>query len=386
LSKASAITSGHFLKADNQTHVIRILMLFSFLIASVSTGPINITNRCGIDGAVDHEFLVSFKAAANSDGRRLDTAEDKLSFLQGWVDQYTVGQHASEGTHSNSTTRRKLETNSTHVSNSTHILHFFTETQFAVDVRASDETIARMAEDPAVDSIEVDCLERVDMSLPATPEDEAVARRLTVHDGAPWGIDRIDTNGSPIDGKYDDGDLGGQGVRVYVVDSGIQDSNVDFGGRVVNGHTSLERNECASCQAVNGILPADGTGCGGHGTHVASTVGGLNYGVAKEVTLVPAFTCFGLLCSDGTNRCGSSSDIRANLEWVLTDCAAHPEARCVAIQATHSVGTPVAPLGSPHLRPWRPREPPEKRARHSPRCALAWGGSPATTGVYVTLF
>ena len=57
--------------------------------------------------------------------------------------------------------------------------------------------------------------------------------------------------------------------------------------------------------------------------------------------------------------------------WVLTDCAAHPEARCVAIQATHSVGTPVAPLGSPHLRPWRPREPPEKRARHSPRCALA---------------
>ena len=52
-----------------------------------------------------------------------------------------------------------------------------------------------MAEDPAVDSIEVDCLERVDMSLPATPEDEAVARRLTVHDGAPWGIDRIDTNG-----------------------------------------------------------------------------------------------------------------------------------------------------------------------------------------------
>ena len=120
-------------------------MLFSFLIASVSTGPtnttsINITNRCGIDGAVDHEFLVTLKpAAANSDGRRLDTTEDKLSFLQGWVDQYTVGQHASEGTHSNSTTRRKLEANSTHVSNCTHILHFFTETQFAVDVRASDE-------------------------------------------------------------------------------------------------------------------------------------------------------------------------------------------------------------------------------------------------------
>ena len=107
-------------------------MLFSFLIASAST--INITNRC-IDGAVDHEFLVTLKpAAANSNGRRLDTTEDKLSFLQGWVEQYTVDQHDPEGT-----TRRKLEANSAHVSASTHILHFFTETQFAVDVRASDE-------------------------------------------------------------------------------------------------------------------------------------------------------------------------------------------------------------------------------------------------------
>ena len=114
-------------------------MLFSFLIASVSTGPINITNRCGIDGAVDHEFLVSFKAAANSDGRRLDTAEDKLSFLQGWVDQYTGDQHDSEGIDSNGTARRKLEANSTRVSNCTRTLHFFTVTQLAVAVGASDE-------------------------------------------------------------------------------------------------------------------------------------------------------------------------------------------------------------------------------------------------------
>ena len=57
---------------------------------------------------------------------------------------------------------------------------------------------------------------------------------------------------------------------------------------------------CASCQAVNGILPADGTGCQGHGTHVASTVGGLKYGVAKNVTVVPVFSCFGFTCSNGS--------------------------------------------------------------------------------------
>ena len=94
-------------------------MLFSFLIASVSTGstsntastkaPINIINRCGIDGAVDHEFLVTLKNSNTSDGRRLDTTEDKLSFLQGWVDQYTGDQLDSEGTYSNGTARRKRQ-------------------------------------------------------------------------------------------------------------------------------------------------------------------------------------------------------------------------------------------------------------------------------------
>ena len=75
--------------------------------------------------------------------------------------------------------------------------------------------------------------------------------------------------------------------------------------------------ECASCQAVNGILPADGFLCGDHGTHVASTVGGLDYGVAKNVTLVPAFSCFKFRCLSGRFECGSSSDIRANLEYTL---------------------------------------------------------------------
>ena len=116
----------------------------------------------------------------------------------------------------------------------------------------------RMAKDPAVSSVECDCYIRADMSLPESDDSspgthdqvkavgmyqvEAVARRLSVHVGAPsapipWGLDRIDTNGRPTDGKYDDGDLTGKGVRVYIVDTGVQGSHVDFGGRVVNGHT-----------------------------------------------------------------------------------------------------------------------------------------------------
>jgi hypothetical protein len=47
---------------------------------------------------------------------------------------------------------------------------------------------------------------------------------------------------------------------------------------------------------------------------VASTVGGLKYGVAKKVTIVPASSCFKLPCGDGTYACGSGLDISANLE------------------------------------------------------------------------
>ena len=117
-------------------------MLFSFLIASVSAGPtntagidrvhdrVNITNRCGVDGAVDHEFVVTLKPPPTDlNGRRLDTTQDKLSYLQGWVHQYDA-----EDT-SNDPTRRKLEANS----NSTQILHLFALTQLAVAISAGDD-------------------------------------------------------------------------------------------------------------------------------------------------------------------------------------------------------------------------------------------------------
>ena len=108
----------------------------------------------------------------------------------------------------------------------------------------------RMANDPAVSSVEYDCYSRADPDVSLLKNDSSspgahdttsglyeVGRKLSVQVGAPWGIDRIDTNGRPIDNNYDDGDLTGKGVRVYIVDTGVQGSHDDFGGRVVNGHT-----------------------------------------------------------------------------------------------------------------------------------------------------
>ena len=117
-------------------------MLLSLLkIPSVSAGPpnatgigpssnpmpINITNRCGVDGAMDHEFMVTLKPPPpSSNGRR---TQDLLNYLQGWAHQYDA-----EDT-SNGTTLRKLEANS----HSLQVLHFYTATHLGIAVSASDE-------------------------------------------------------------------------------------------------------------------------------------------------------------------------------------------------------------------------------------------------------
>ena len=101
-----------------------------------------------------------------------------------------------------------------------------------------------------------------------------------VQTGATWGIDRIDQRSLPRDDRYEY-DSDGTGVDVYVVDSGIRPHN-EFGARLLSGHT----------QIVDGRGTSD---CSGHGTHVAGTVGGSTYGVAKGVNLVPVrvFECSG---------------------------------------------------------------------------------------------
>ena len=76
---------------------------------------------------------MTLKPSANSNGRRLETTVDKLSYLQGWVHQYDP-EDTSNGT-SNDAIRRKLEANS----NSTHIVHLFTVTQLAVAISADDD-------------------------------------------------------------------------------------------------------------------------------------------------------------------------------------------------------------------------------------------------------
>jgi subtilisin family serine protease/subtilisin-like proprotein convertase family protein len=115
-----------------------------------------------------------------------------------------------------------------------------------------------------------------------------------------WGLDRIDQRNLPLDNSYTYPNTG-SGVKAYIIDTGIRFSHSDFGGRAVSGF-----------DAIDGGSADD---CNGHGTHVAGTVGGTSYGVAKNVTLV------GVRVLD----CGGSgtyAQVIAGIDWVTGDHAA----------------------------------------------------------------
>ncbi len=99
--------------------------------------------------------------------------------------------------------------------------------------------------------------------------------------GATWGIDRSDQRSLPLNSNYHY-DYEGQGVNVYVMDTGINAEHNEFGGRVKSQWNFYHDN-------------ADTTDCQGHGSHVAGTIGGSTYGIAKQAILhsVKVYGCAG---------------------------------------------------------------------------------------------
>ncbi|KAJ6438959.1 Cuticle-degrading protease [Purpureocillium lavendulum] len=114
--------------------------------------------------------------------------------------------------------------------------------------------------------------------------------------GAPWGLGRISHREKGSD-TYVYDESAGAGVCAYVIDTGIDDSIQDFGGRT---------------QQVRSFVQGQDTDNNGHGTHVAGTIGSNTYGVAKAAKI------YGVKVLDGEGN-GSNSNIIAGMNFVVED-------------------------------------------------------------------
>lgn len=136
----------------------------------------------------------------------------------------------------------------------------------------------------------------------ADPAVDFVAQNRTFHidatqsDPPSWGLDRIDQKTLPLNARYTYPDSAGQGVTAYIIDTGVRITHQDFGGRASYGYDAVDNDNIAQ----------DGNG---HGTHVAGTVAGTSYGVAKKAKVVAVR----VLDNSGT---GTTDQVVAGVDWV----------------------------------------------------------------------
>jgi subtilisin family serine protease len=157
----------------------------------------------------------------------------------------------------------------------------FTDTVAGFALKSTEARAKAMAADPLVVSVE---------------QDKRVSLLSSTQTNPPsWGLDRIDQVSLPLDASYTS-PTDASNVTVYVIDTGIRTTHVEFGGRASSGYDFVDDD-------------ADATDCNGHGTHVAATIGGNTYGVAKGVHLVAVRV---LDCSGY----GSYDKVIAGIDWV----------------------------------------------------------------------
>jgi subtilisin family serine protease len=158
-------------------------------------------------------------------------------------------------------------------------------------VEAPETAMKRFAADPAVDFVVQNRTFTIDATQPYPPS---------------WGLDRIDQASVPLNRSYSYDDTAGEGVTAYVIDTGVRVTHADFGGRAFNGYDAVDQDGTAQ----------DGNG---HGTHVAGTVGGTAYGVAKKAKIV------GVRVLNNAGE-GTTAQVVAGIDWV----AAHAVRPAVA--------------------------------------------------------
>lgn len=167
-------------------------------------------------------------------------------------------------------------------------------------IEMTDRAAQELSNDPRVLFVEQDSY----VSIDAT------------QNNAPWGLDRVDQRNVPLNAAYNYIKTG-SGVNVYVIDTGVRTTHVEFGGRATADFDSVYDGQ-------------NGQDCHGHGTHVAATIGGNSYGVAKDVRIhaVRVLACNGI---------GTVASAVEGIDWVTANHAS-------PAVANMSMGSNASPL------------------------------------------
>ncbi|MFI6566753.1 S8 family peptidase [Streptomyces sp. NPDC050534] len=167
-------------------------------------------------------------------------------------------------------------------------------------IRANERQAERLAADSRVASVVQDTRVTLDRTQKNPPS---------------WGLDRIDRKSLPLDKRYTSPDRAGRGVTAYVIDTGIRITHKDFGGRASYGWDFVGNDRTAT----------DGNG---HGTHVAGTIAGTTYGVAKQAKVVSVRVL------DNTGS-GTTAQVIAGIDWV-TRHARKPAVANLSLGGSHN--------------------------------------------------
>jgi aqualysin 1 len=164
------------------------------------------------------------------------------------------------------------------------VTHVYAHAINGFAARMSDNQAVALSDDPRVRFV----------------EEDAMMFATVTQSNPPWGLDRIGQRDLPLNQAYSYTNTG-SGVNAYIIDTGIRRTHTQFGGRVFAGFDAIRDGQNTN-------------DCNGHGTHVAGTVGGSTYGVAKAVRL---FAVRVLNCSGS----GSTSGVIAGVDWVTANHA-----------------------------------------------------------------